>query len=90
MHAEAAWHQPAWPHSTSRHARESGYPLRRGPSVNRGTSGILDHPLSRMMTALFDLHPALGMTAHDALASSKHSRKIQTKYEQRQKSCRRE
>jgi hypothetical protein len=34
MHADAAWHQPAWPHSTSRHTRESGYPVRRGPSVN--------------------------------------------------------
>jgi hypothetical protein len=50
-----------------------------------GVSGILDHPLSRMIQYL-DLHPALGITAHDGLASSENSRN-QTKYEQRQKAA---
>jgi hypothetical protein len=86
------------PHGTSRHGRiapavisaKAGIQYAAAHRSITGISGVLDHPLSRMMTAFFDLDPALGMTAHDALASSEHSRKIQTKYEQRQKSCRRE
>jgi hypothetical protein len=34
----------------TRHTREGGYPVRRGFSVIIGFSGILDHPLSRVMT----------------------------------------
>jgi hypothetical protein len=35
----------------SRHARESGHPVCRTAVVNHQRFGILDHPLSRMMTA---------------------------------------
>jgi hypothetical protein len=44
-----------------------------------GVSGILDHPLSRMMTAYPDQHLQhlrLGMTAHDGLASPENLRKF--------------
>jgi hypothetical protein len=34
----------------ARHARESGHPVRREASVDHAHFGILDHPLSRMMT----------------------------------------
>jgi len=34
----------------SRHARESGHPVRRAAAVDHQRVGILDHPLSRMMT----------------------------------------
>src|SRR5713226_4162502 len=36
----------------SRHTRESGYPVIAGLSKNRDIHGVLDHPLSRMMTVL--------------------------------------
>jgi hypothetical protein len=34
----------------SRHARESRHPVRRAAAVDHQRFGILDHPLSRMMT----------------------------------------
>ena len=36
--------------TTSRHTRECGYPVRCGFSFQHRRLGILDHPLSRMMT----------------------------------------
>jgi hypothetical protein len=33
------------------HTRESGYPVRRSFAIDHRRFGILDHPLSRMMTA---------------------------------------
>src|ERR1700682_1620444 len=48
------------PKKMGRRTRESGYPVRRGLSINRKCSGILDHPLARMMTAvLFNSPPRL-------------------------------
>ena len=38
--------------SRHRHPPEGGDPVRRGLSIDHGASGILDHPPSRMMTAL--------------------------------------
>src|SRR6202166_5463299 len=38
--------------TNTRHTREGGYPVRRGFSALSEVSGILDHPLSRMMTAV--------------------------------------
>ena len=36
--------------------REAGHPVRRSLSIHRDCSGILDHPLSRAMTAVHEFH----------------------------------
>src|SRR5205085_11685841 len=42
-----------WAFILGRHTRESGYPVRRGFPVYCYCAGILDHPLSRMMTVVW-------------------------------------
>jgi hypothetical protein len=49
----------------ARLTRESGSPVRYGRPIS-GVSGILDHPLSRMMTAVFQ-----SLSAHHRLALKK-------------------
>ena len=37
--------------SLASYPTKAGYPVRRGLAIDRNSSGILDHPLARVMTA---------------------------------------
>jgi 4-oxalocrotonate tautomerase len=47
----------------SRHARERGHPVTPDVSAELNRRGVLDHPLSRMMTSVQDALPAACRTA---------------------------